>query len=260
MRIDAQKTPGQTAARLAACAMGMIVFASAHAEIPPGTFWNEVSAVRLQVVFPGDAYNASWNFWRCRCGDILVNSDSNLPGESHQGDMLLVENRAVIYRGFGSERPEEVMSIDAPSLMLKLVFQLLERARPGGPSSVSSRAYIEIENSDAPVTLDSGQAVGSFFPPWSVKGRLTPSRDDAVQFELHFTFNASPPGTGPEQIASIDLSGSVDYLPQEFPISDDRTLDDLRLVWRDRNDPAIYGSEDIATLGELRSHIKASPW
>ncbi len=244
---------------LTACATGLLVLTHAQAEIPSTMLWNEASAARLQVVFPGNAYNASWQFRRCRCGDVLVNSDSSLPGESRQGDMLMVENRAVIYRGFDSERPEEVMSIDAPALMIQLAFQLLERALPAGPAAASSKAYIDIGSSEEPVTLDTGQAAGSFFAPWSVKGKVAPIRGDELQFELHFTFNATPPGTGPEQSASMDLSGSFDYVLQEFPVSDDRALDDLRLVWRDLNDPAINGAENIATLGELRDHIKANP-
>ena len=83
----------------------------AMAEVPAGMLWDGASAGRLQVMFPGNGYSASWQFNRCICGDVLVNSDSSLPGDIRQGDMLLVGGRAVVYRGFDSERPEEVMSM-----------------------------------------------------------------------------------------------------------------------------------------------------
>jgi hypothetical protein len=239
---------------------GLLPVLCAQAAVPEGTAWDAASAGRLQVIFPGTDYSASWQFNRCVCGDVLVNSESSLPGEQRQGDMLLVGGRAVVYRGFDTERPEEVMSIDAPALMMQLVFRLLEHARPKGPPGIEARETVLVAGETEPVTLDSGQAVGSFFAPWTVKGTLSPGGDAAINFDIHFGFNVTPPGEGEEQLSSMDLSGTIDYKLQDFPVTDESPLGELRLVWRDSDDPAIAGAQDIVTLGDLRQLISDNPW
>lgn len=229
-------------------------------DVPAGMLWDGASAGRLQVVFPGNDYSASWQFNRCVCGDVLINSDSSLPGDNRQGDMLLVGGRAVVYRGFDSDRPEEVMSIDAPALMMRLVFQLLAQARPQGPSAITSKELIAVAGVDEPVTVDSGQAVGSFFPPWTVKGTLIRQGEAVVQYDLNFTFNVTPPGGGEEHITGMALSGHIDYIPADFPIDNETPLADLRLVWRDNNDPARLAGQQVTTLGDLRNLITTHPW
>lgn len=224
------------------------------AAIAADASWSDVSAVRLDVQFPGDGYHAKWQLHRCECGDLLIQSELNLPGETEKGQLLLVGQRAVLERGFKSEELETQMSWDAPALMLQLTAYLLERTMPGGPASVFQRTVISIEETREGISLDSGNAVGGFPAPWSVTASAEPYEDTHRRFDLKFTFNV--PGT--TETAEMRLKGIGDYAKRDFPLPDDMPLRDWIVTWRSEND-AASGAEKPATLQELRERIANTP-
>ena len=77
----------------------MIIPATLWAELPAETRWADPSSVQLNVEFPGDGYHATWDLFRCDCGDLLVHAELNLPGEVETGDLLLVQGKAVLTPG-----------------------------------------------------------------------------------------------------------------------------------------------------------------
>lgn len=222
-------------------------------DIPRGTSWGEVSSVRLDVDFPGDGYHASWLLHRCRCGDLLIESELNLPGEVEKGELLLVGQRAVLERGFKSEELESQMSWDAPALMMQLAAYLLQRTMPEGPAAVFQRTVVSIEETAEGIVLDSGNAVGGFPAPWAVTAMAEPYRESHRRFDLQFSF----PVPGKAEPADMRLKGVGDYARQDFPLPEDMTLRDWHLSWRNENDPAgRSGKPD--TLEELRALIAAT--
>ena len=70
--------------------------AAAVAEIAPEIRWSDPSHVVLDVQFPGDGYHANWELFRCECGDLLVHSELNVPGEAEVGETLMVHRKAVL--------------------------------------------------------------------------------------------------------------------------------------------------------------------
>ena len=105
--------------------LAMAVLLVAHspgikASLPPATRWADPSWVDLDVEFPGDGYHANWELFRCPCGDLLVRSELNVPGEVDSGETLLVAGKAVLSRGFGGREAELGASLDAPALMMQL--------------------------------------------------------------------------------------------------------------------------------------------
>ena len=129
---------------MAACLALLLVPLAALAELPPETRWADPSHVVLDVEFPGDGYHANWELFRCDCGDLLVHSELNVPGEAEVGETLMVHRRAVLSRGFGDMQEEMGASLDAPALMMQLALRLLERAEPGGPSKVTSDLGVDL--------------------------------------------------------------------------------------------------------------------
>ena len=77
----------------------------AAAEITAATRWADPTRVKLDVEFPGDGYHADWELYRCACGDLLVHSELNVPGDVEKGETLLVAGRAVLSRGFATRPP-----------------------------------------------------------------------------------------------------------------------------------------------------------
>lgn len=226
----------------------------AAAGIERGAAWSDASAVRLDVEFPGDGYHASWLLNRCACGDLLIESELNLPGEVEKGELLLVGQRAVLERGFSSEELETATSWDAPALMLQLAAYLLQRSIPEGPASVTQNTVVSIREDNEVIALDSGNAVGGFPAPWTVTTMAEPYQQSHRRFDLQFSF--SVPGRA--QMADMRLKGTADYARRDFPLAPDMSLRDWKLSWRNSDDPAQAGAE-VETLAELRSLIAATP-
>ncbi|MEE4218920.1 MAG: hypothetical protein V2I48_15010 [Xanthomonadales bacterium] len=226
---------------------------TALAEIPPETRWNDPSHVVLDVEFPGDGYHANWELFRCKCGDLLVHSELNVPGEAEKGETLMVHRRAVLSRGFGEHQEELGSSMDAPALMMQLALRLLERAEPGGPAKVTSDLGVDVTEEIMNIMLDTGTAAGGFQAPWSVKGMLAASSDSKRRFDLQFTFSVRDDNG--EQEVGMRLKGVADFAQTEFPVAGSEALEGWTLHWRDEADPVAITAKDAKTLDELRAFI-----
>ena len=216
--------------------------------------WNDVTSVRLDVTFPGDGYNARWLLHRCLCGDLLIESELHLPGDTEKGELLLVGQRAVLERGFRSKELESQMSWDAPALMMQLTAYLLHRAVPAGPGAVTERVMVKVDEPEQPISLDSGNAVGGFPAPWTVKAVAEPHDLTHRRFDLKFDFSVP----GQAEMAQMRLKGIGNYERKDFPLQDDMSLDGWHLSWRSENDPASF-EESIETLADLRAAIASNP-
>ncbi|HKJ18866.1 MAG TPA: hypothetical protein VJ984_16040 [Xanthomonadales bacterium] len=215
--------------------------------------WQDVTAVRLDVQFPGDGYHAKWLLHRCDCGDLLIESELDIPGDLERGELLLVEQRAVLERGFRAEELQSQMSWDAPALMLQLTGYLLERSFPNGPASVTESTEIEVSENSEGIALDSGNAVGGFPAPWSVIASAKPVEGSKRNFDLEFHF--AIPNSG--ETAKMRLKGVGDYAERDFPLSEDMPIEDWKLTWRNEDDPAS-SARNVRTLADLREEIAGS--
>lgn len=251
---------GQIMRRVAAFIFAVAIHSAATAQgngeanVERGAAWSDVSALRLDVEFPGDGYHASWLLNRCACGDLLIESELNLPGEVEKGELLLVGQRVVLERGFKSEELEMETSWDAPALMMQLAVYLLQRSIPGGPASVTQNTVVSIEEDSKAITLDSGNAVGGFPAPWSVTAMAEPYQETHRRFDLQFSFSVP----GQSQMAEMRLKGVGDYAKRDFPLEADMPLGDWKLSWRRDDDPA-RGQGQAETLAELRALLAATP-
>ncbi len=228
------------------------------AELADDVQWKDPSSVKLEVDFPGNGYHASWQLFRCTCGDLLVRSELNEPGEVVHGDILLVSNRAVLSTGY-EEGSEELLSFDAPALMMQLALRLLERSEPKGPAAVTKKQKAEVIDEINYINLDTGTAAGGFPAPWSAQGTLSPEGDSKRRFDLKFSFNTGGATGTAEQAGEMRLSGVAEYAASEFPAADDMELKPWLLNWRDVKDPASQVSGEVKTLGELRALLKKTP-
>lgn len=247
--------PGWLAMYLAMMAAPACVLAGALAA---GVSWTNPSEIELRVDFAAEGYTANWQLFRCDCGDLLVRSELSEPGEAVQGDIMLVANRAVLVRGLGGDAAE-VLSIDAPALMMQLALRLLERGEPAGPAAVTERRELAVDEPVNHIHLESGAAVGGFPAPWSLKGALWPVSETARRFDLRFEFNTGGVAGVEAQRSQLRLAGTAEFASRPFPHDDGLVLADWTLSWRDAEDPLAAGGAQPATLGELRQLIRATP-
>lgn len=241
--------------RLGFCFLILLSVGAVQADLAPGTRWADPSSVRLDVEFPGNGYHATWELFRCECGDLLIRSELSIPGEVESGESLLVGGRVVLSRGF-NETDDELLgaSLDAPALMMQLVLSLLERVAAAGPSAVTSDIEISHEEPVNPIHLDSGGAAGSFWAPWTVRGTIKPLNQTQRQFDLQFQFSTGNPGE--ELLGSMRLWGLADYAKKGFPVEGSAKLSDWVLSWRDESDPAINAASDVQSLEALRKLLR----
>ena len=222
------------------------------ADIAPETRWADPSSVQLEIEFPGQGYHARWELFRCDCGDLLVHAWLEVPDESVYGDILLVESRAVLTRGFGQYGEQAAASLDAAALMMQLALRLLERSEPGGPSKITGPKEVDLLDEINHINLDTGSAAGGFQAPWSIAGKITAPGETQRKFDLNFSFTV---GAGSEvQKASMRLYGVADFGKSEFPVPGTSPLDGWDLAWRNEGD-AVPGQAN--TLDELRALIKS---
>jgi hypothetical protein len=226
----------------------------AVAQIAPETRWADPSYVELDVEFPGDGYHANWELFRCACGDLLVHSELDMPGDAEVGETLMVSRRAVLSRGFGDNQEEFGSSMDAPALMMQLALRLLERVQPAGPSAVNDAVIVEATEEIMNIMLDTGTAVGGFQAPWSVQGGLSAQGETKRRFDLNFEFTIRDDDG--EQDVGMRLKGVADFAKTPFPIPGTAPLANWTLTWRDPDDPAAKQMEGIETLEALRTLIK----
>lgn len=221
------------------------------AELPAETRWADPSRVKLDIEFPGEGYHANWELFRCDCGDLMVRSELNVPGEVVNGELLLVKGSAVLTRGFGNHKAEAAASLDAAALMMQLALRLLERSEPGGPSHVTELREVDLLDELNHIHLDTGSAEGDFQAPWAVEGTLAPVGETQRKFDLRFKFRVGVPGEMRE--AEMRLYGVSEYAETEFPVAGTSVITDWDLTWRDER-PA--GAVTAKTLDELRAQIE----
>lgn len=219
--------------------------------LPPETAWADPSSVALNVDFPGEGYHASWDLFRCDCGDLLVRAELAVPGELVTGDILLVGGRAVLTRGFGRYRDEAAASLDAAALMMQLALRLLERSEPGGPARITGTREVDLLDEINHINLDTGSAVGGFRAPWSIAGQIWPEGETARRFDLGFSFTAVTEA-GPQQ-GEMRLRGVAEFADTEFPVPGSSPLAEWDLSWRNEDD-SVSGKAD--TLEGFRSLLR----
>jgi len=237
---------------------GLLVLACVPAwavGLPANTQWKDPSSVSLEVTFPGQGYHASWDLFRCTCGDLLVRSELNAPGEVVRGEIVLVANRAVLMRGYDPEQAGEI-SFDAPGLMMQLALRLLERSAPAGPGPIDKKTDVAVEDKINFINLDTGGAAGTFPAPWSVSGNIWPQNDTERRFDLLFKFVVADPAGGEAQDGEMRLSGIAQYAPGDFPLAPSAELSGWDLSWRDEKDPAAAKAKKLTTLEQLRAVLK----
>ena len=235
----------------------VLIPVTATAQIAPEIRWGDPSHVVLDVTFPGDGYHANWEMFRCQCGDLLVHSELNIPGEAEKGETLMVARRAVLTRGFGEYQDEMAGSLDAPALMMQTALRLLERAEPGGPSKVQDEVQVNVSEEIMNIMLDTGTAAGGYQAPWTVTGSIAPVGDTRRSFDLDFKFTVRDDSG--ELMVGMRLKGVADFAKTEFPVAGEEPLEGWLLTWRDEADPLATEARSLRTVEQLRQLIIGTP-
>jgi len=230
---------------------------SAIAQVEKGTLWRDAVTTDLDVDFGGTGFHARWFFQRCACGDLLVKVEQVAPDGVLTGELLMVDGQALLSRGFKQQGADIEPLMQAPSLMLQLSYELLNRSQPSGPYVVNKKQRWDKSEKSRDFRLDTGLASGTFSAPWRVKGSGWKTDTGHRRYELEFKFHIKTQGQQKET-SSIRFSGDLDFQKQDFPYPETTRLDDWRLQWISRNEQKSAPIESGLTLKDLRQQAKDS--
>lgn len=244
---------------LGCCLSGLIVLLagmqSAFAQIEEATLWRDAVVTELDADFGGTGFHARWRFHRCDCGDLQIRVEQVAPDDILTGELLMVDGQVLLSRGFEQQGEDIEPLIQAPSLMLQLAFELLNRTQPKGPFVVKKKKVWDVTEKKVNFHLDTGLATGAFAAPWRVKGSAWEAEPGHVRFEMLFNFTSSAPGQ-PIESSSITFSGNLDFRQQEFPYSETTNLEGWRVQWISKNELKAKPAEKGLTLKALRHKAK----
>jgi hypothetical protein len=226
------------------------------AQVEEGAMWRDSVVTELDVDFGDTGFHARWRFHRCHCGDLLVQVEQIAPGEVFTGELLMVYGQVLLARGFENQGSDIEPLIQAPSLMLQLVFSLLNGVHPEGPFTVDEKQAWEMTEDSRDFKLDTGLATGTFSAPWQVKGSGWQSESGHRRFELMFQFNSAMPGEE-EKSDSITFSGDLDFRKQGFPYPESTTLDGWRMQWTSLDERESKEVNSGLSLKKLRQQINS---
>lgn len=228
---------------------------TANAQVEKGTLWRDAVVTELDVDFGGTGFHARWRFHRCHCGDLQVKVEQIAPDGMLTGELLMVDGQVLLTRGFEQQGDDIEPLIQAPSLMLQLVFELLSRSQPDGPHAVNEKLFWDIEEEKRDFKLNTGLASGAFAAPWSVKGSAWKTQAGHRRFEFLFTFVNPQPGN-PDETDSITFSGDFDFRKQGFPYPASTNLEGWRMQWLSLGERESKQTPDDLTLEQLRQQAK----
>jgi len=227
----------------------------AEAQVDKGTLWRDSVITELDVNFGNTGFHARWRYHRCHCGDLQVKVEQTAPDGIFSGELLMVDGQVLLSRGFEQQGDDIEPLIQAPSLMLQLAFELLNRSHPEGPNSIEDKLVWDKEEETRDFKLDTGLASGAFAAPWSVKGSGWRTEAGHRRFEFLFTF-ANPTTDNPDGTDSITFSGDLDFRKQGFPYPGSTSLEGWRMQWLSLSEREAKPAADGLTLEQLRQHAK----
>lgn len=228
---------------------------TATAQVEKGTLWRDAVITKLDVDFGGTGFHARWVFHHCQCGDLLVQVEQIAPDGVLTGELLMVDGQVLLSRGFKQQGEDIEPLIQAPSLMLQLVYELLNRSQPKGPYAVAKKQAWDETEKKKDFKLNNGLATGAFAAPWGIKGSGWKTESGHRRFELFFQFSNPMPGN-PEETDSITFSGDLDFHKQGFPYPESTSLGDWRVQWLSLNERESKQATEGLTLKQLRQQAK----
>lgn len=148
--------------------------------------WARGNRILLGVTQEKLGFAAQWRFERAGNGDIFLEKQENRAGRMEAGALLLIGTGALLVRDMRLEPGKELDAVNGPLLMLQLVLRLLERAVPGGPSTITKNMQLEISERSRSLFVTGIGADGEFVAPWTLRGTVGPAGKGSVKFELEF--------------------------------------------------------------------------
>ncbi len=193
-------------------------------------------------------------------GDMRIGIEERDGNSQTSRELLLIAGRFLAVRGAKIPAGYEIDILDAAALSWQVAAQLLARASPGDPGSLSAPIRISLAESRTAISVSTNSAEETFPPPWTARGRINPVGDRRLDFDFIFSYHTTVP---PSEPMEVRYSGRWEYATPPPVIGNDSSLSGwsvFSLGTRKRREKgedmvdfsASPGKTVYGTVGELR--------
>src|SRR5262249_3956844 len=131
--------------------------------------WFHPSEVTVTMsVTPGGGFSRVTMFVM-KGNDARIEVSGNADGKSYTGSLMIVSGNRMLARNVPMEHGMEIDALDGPVLQVRLVLELLGRAFPGGPATLTAARVVDVKEMTEPVKVNTASAGGEYPAPWTLK-------------------------------------------------------------------------------------------
>lgn len=186
--------------------------------------------------------------------DLRITMDTVEKGKKQIGQLMVINGRCpwMLAKNVPLEKGYEIDALDGAVLNLKLVFQLLRAAAPGGPDTVKEKATFDVKEDTRSIEVSTASASGGLEAPWTLHAVIEPIAPGQWSFDLFAKHDEN-----------IHMNGTWEREATPLTFGDDMPLDGWQILQigpyktTDGNGTVLdYGAQvstkRARTLGELR--------
>lgn len=147
--------------------------------------WVEGNTISIAAVKPESGETTSWRYEILGPGDARVIQSRT---GQQPSTVLLYGGKILATKNLPLKPGTESDAIDAPAMMVNLLFELLARALPQGPQGIEGEQTVNFSQRSRALVVATDSAYAVFQAPWSVRGVVTKTGANQVRYELNFAF------------------------------------------------------------------------
>lgn len=152
------------------------------------TGWAVFTRIALKQSVSGSQESVEWvGSFDHKSLDISIDVATQAAKEPMVGTIGLVGGQVMLTKGLKLQPGYEIDALDGPVLSMRLLFVLLQRVFPTGPSSIVGTTNVD-HTDRVGIKYATPSASGYIPAPWQVKGKVTRLADGKVPFELALSF------------------------------------------------------------------------
>lgn len=119
-------------------------------------------------------------------GEMRIEVEVEEKGKRRTGEIILLKGKRqwMLTRNVPLEPGYEIDMMDGPVLELNLLLEMLRAAVPEGPTTITTKRNVEVNERERNLEVSTASASGGLEAPWSVSGTITPSGEGAWSIDL----------------------------------------------------------------------------
>jgi hypothetical protein len=187
-------------------------------------------------------------------GDGRIETSGSRGGKSYAGSLMLISGNRMLARDLPMVPGAEIDALDGPVLEVNLALELLAKAFPRGPESLTTPQTVNVSEPKEPIKVSTRSASGEYPAPWTLKGS---ARSESSAKSFDFAFRPSGVKQAFRIVGSWAQTAKPPDLPDSLPVNGWRVFS-LGPYSKQTSGGTIhdYGAQEIGkefvTLGDVR--------